>query len=187
MKTRSRKASLARKTIVQIITGSIAAYKSGDLVQSLRNEGARVICVLTESAKHFVTPLTLRAISGERVYDEFFAADLPYGVVHTSLAEEADLILVAPASADFIARLSAGFADDLASCVVLATKKPILMVPAMNDTMYENPLTQRNIKQLKAVGHVFVDPVVGKLVCGREAIGHVSDSATIVHTIQKLL
>src|SRR3989338_2293212 len=140
-----RKKRLPNKTILHILSGSIAAYKAGDLIQVLRDEGARVICVMTESAKHFVTPLVLRALSGEKVYHDFFSADTPYDVLHTSLSEEADAILISPASADFIARLAAGMADDLASCIVLAARRPIVIVPAMNDHMYTHPLTQRNL------------------------------------------
>ena len=179
--------SLNNKTIVHIVTGSIAAYKAGDLVQVLREAGARVICVLTACAKHFVTPLTLRALSGEAVYSDFFSAETPYGVIHTSLAEEADLVLIAPASANFIARLAAGLADDLASTIVLAADKPIVVVPAMNDHMLSHPLTQRNLKTLREIGYHIVDPIVGDLVCGKEALGHIADHADILQKTAFLL
>ena len=188
MKKPSLKAKkLHRKTILLVVTGSIAAYKAGDLVQQLRDEGARVICVMTESAKQFVTPLVLRAISGERVYHEFFATDTPYGVLHTSLAEEADTVLVAPASADFMARLACGMADDLASCIILATRKPVMLVPAMNDQMYTHSLTQENRAKLLRIGYKFVDPVRGHLVCGKEAIGHISEPDVVVRALSVLL
>lgn len=178
---------LPRKTILHILTGSIAAYKAGDLVEALCEEGARVICVMTESAKHFVTPLVLRAISGEKVYHDFFSAETPYDVLHTSLAEEADLVLVAPASADFIARLAAGMADDLASCIILATRRPVVIAPAMNDQMYAHPVTQQNMEKLRGIGYHFIAPVEGHLVCGKEAIGHIADTESVVHSLQKLL
>ena len=110
---KSKNQKLTGKTILHILSGSVAAYKSGDLIQLLRDQGARVICVMTSSAKHFVTPLVLRALSGNRVYqdEDFFSSDTPYDVLHTSLAEEADLILVSPASADLLARLAAGTAS----------------------------------------------------------------------------
>lgn len=186
-KANLKRKKLHPKTVLHIVTGSIAAYKAADLIQALREEGARVLCVMTESAKHFVTPLVLRAVSGERVYHEFFSPDSPYPVVHTSLAEEADLILIAPASADFIARLAAGLADDLASCVILAAKCPVVIVPAMNDGMYENPITQENIRKLRRVGYHFIDPVKGYLVCGKEAVGHISENSTIVDTLSEIL
>lgn len=189
MKTPSKRRpkSLSKKTIVHIVTGSVAAYKIGDLIQLFKGEGARVICVMTPSSKHFVTPLVLRALSGHRVYDEFFATDTPYDVLHTSLAEEADLVLVAPASADFIAKISLGMADDLASCILLATRKPVLIAPAMNDKMYEHPLTQENMVKLERVGYKFVHPVEGHLVCGTEAIGHIASDSTILEKVKSLL
>ncbi len=187
MKKPSPRKNLQNKTILHILTGSIAAYKAGDLIQLMRDEGAKVICVMTECAKGFVTPLTLRAISGQKVYQDFFSADTPYDVIHTSLAEEADLILVSPASANFIARLSAGMASDLASSIILATRRPVVIVPAMNDNMYQHPLTQRNLKQLKEVGYHFIGPVIGHLVCGKEAIGHIPEPADIIQNINTLL
>jgi phosphopantothenoylcysteine decarboxylase/phosphopantothenate--cysteine ligase len=166
------------------LTGSIAAYKAGDLIRDMRAEGARVICVMTECAKHFVTPLSLRALSGEYVYHDFFSAEAPYGVVHTSLVETSDAILAAPASANFIARLAAGFADDLASCLVLAADQPVWIAPAMNDRMYRHPITQANLQKLKDAGYHIIDPVEGRLVCGKEAVGHISDSETIIRSVE---
>lgn len=174
------KARLKHQTILLVITGSIAAYKIPDLIQALREEGARVVSVLTEAAKKFVTPLTLRAVTGEPVYDDFFTVHSPYDVIHTSLAELADLILVAPASANFIARLAAGFANDLASSILLAADRPVLLAPAMNDQMYRNPLTQENIQKLRKRGYQFIDPIEGRLICGKEALGHISEPGTIV-------
>lgn len=188
MKTSSPRAkSLKDKTVVHILTGSIASYKAGDLIQDLRQAGARVVCVMTECAKQFITPLTIRALSGEKVYHDFFSSELPYDVVHTSLAEEADLVLVAPASANFIARLAMGMASDLASSIILVTRRPIVIVPAMNDQMYTHPLTQKNIQTLKGIGYHFVDPVVGNLVCGKEAVGHISDTPSIIQRLEKLV
>lgn len=170
-----------------MITGSIAAYKIPDLIQALREEGARVVSVLTEAAKKFVTPLTVRAVSGEPVYDDFFTIHSPYDVIHTSLAELADLILVAPASANFIARIAAGLANDLASSIILAADRPILLAPAMNDQMYRNSLTQENIQKLKKLGCQFVDPIEGHLICGREALGHISEPEQITHRAVEIL
>lgn len=186
-KSNPKAKSLLRKTVLLLISGSIAAYKIGDLITLLRHQGARVVCVMTEPAKHFVTPLVLRALSGERVYQDFFSADTPYDVLHTSLAEEADVILGAPASADFIARLAAGMAGDLATCIVLAARKPVLLVPAMNDQMYSHPLTQQNIRRLREIGYHFVDPVRGHLVCGKEAMGHISEPGVIVKELSHLI
>lgn len=186
-KSRRERRNLEGITVLQIVTGSIAAYKSGDIIQTLRKEGARVLCVLTESAKKFVTPLTLRAISGQNVYDDFFTTTSPYDVIHTSLAEEADIILVAPASANFIARLAAGLADDLASCIVLAAQSPVVIAPAMNDRMFTHPLTQANIRKLKDIGYSFLEPIEGHLICGKEAIGHIVEDTTIVQELARIL
>lgn len=185
--SRQKAKNLARKTILHIISGSIAAYKAGDLIQELRESGARTVCILTEAAKKFVTPLTVRALSGEPVYHDFFSPDTEYAVLHTSLAEQADLILVAPASANFIARLAAGLADDLASCTVLASQAPVVIVPAMNDQMYRNPITQSNIQKLMDLGYQFVLPVEGHLVCGKEAIGHIAANETIIQLAERVL
>jgi phosphopantothenoylcysteine decarboxylase/phosphopantothenate--cysteine ligase len=172
-----------QRTLLLVITGSIAAYKIADLIQELREEGARVIPVLTEGGKKFVTPLTLRAVSGERVYDDLFTTHSPYDVIHTALADLADLILVAPASANFIARVAAGLAKDLASSIILAAERPVLFAPAMNDQMFRNPLTQENIQKLKRVGYRFVDPIQGYLICGREALGHIAEPQTITNSV----
>lgn len=180
-------AKLNSKKVLLIITGSIAAYKIPDLIQALREEGARVTCVLTEAGKKFVTPLTVRAVSGEPVYDDFFTTHSPYDVIHTSLAEWADLILVAPASANFIARLAAGFANDLGTSIILAADRPVLLAPAMNDQMYQHSLTQENIQKLHKVGYQFVDPVEGYLICGREALGHIAEPETITRRVVETL
>ena len=177
----------SNKTVLLIVTGSIAAYKVPDLIQSLRQSGARVICVLTEAARKFVTPLTVRAVSGEPVYDDFFTAHSPYDVIHTALGELADLILVAPASANFIARIAGGQANDLASSIILAADRPVLLAPAMNDHMYQHPLTQENIQKLKRIGYRFIDPIEGYLICGKEALGHVSDPQTITDRVAEIL
>ncbi len=183
MKAVGAKGRLKRKTLLLIITGSIAAYKIADLIQELREEGARVIPVLTDAGKKFVTPLTLRAVSGEPVYDDLFTTHAPYDVIHTALAEEADLILVAPASANFIARVAGGLAGDLASSILLAAERPVLFAPAMNDQMFRNPLTQENIQKLKRIGYRFVDPIQGYLICGREALGHIAEPHTITNSV----
>ena len=174
---------LRNKTVLLVVTGSIAAYKIPDLIQALREEGARVLSVLTEAGKKFVTPLVVRAVSGQPVYDDLFTPHSPYDVIHTSLAEQADLILVAPASANFIARLATGLANDLATSIILAAERPVILAPAMNDQIYRNPLTQENILKLKKLGYRFVDPVEGYLICGKEALGHIAEPQTIASAV----
>ena len=177
----------SHKTVLQILTGSIAAYKAPDLIKGMKAEGMRVVCVMTQAAHEFVTPTVLRTVSGERVYSEMFPKDTPFGVLHTSLADLADLVLVAPATANFIAKLATGISDDLASCICLATRKPILIVPAMNDGMYLHPITQKNIAQLKALGYYFLDPIEGELACGRVGVGHITTDESIRAAIQDIL
>lgn len=175
------------KKIVHILSGSIAAYKTPEVSDKLRQSGCDVTCVLTAAAKKFVTIDTLRALSGNPVYDDMWSLESPHDVLHTALADSADLILVAPASADFLARAAAGMANDLASCVLLAATCPVLWAPAMNDNMYKNPITQANIEKLKKYGHFFIDPIEGHLVCGRTALGHIADIETILKAVNRTL
>ena len=186
-KPKARVKRLSNRTILHILTGSIATYKIPDLIKMMREEGARAVCVQTACAKEFVTETVLRTVSGERVYSEMFPKDAPFSVLHTSLADQPDLVLIAPASANFIARLAAGIADDLASCVALATRKPILIAPAMNDNMYTHPLTQRNIAQLRAIGHQFIDPIEGDLACGYVGVGHIAPHEAILESVVGIL
>lgn len=187
LRSKPRAKKLSGKTVLHILTGSIAAYKTPDLIKRMRNEGARVVCVMTSSAKEFVTPTVLRIASGERVYSEMFPQDAPFGVLHTSLADLPDLVLVSPATANFIAKMATGISDDLASCLTLATTRPILVVPAMNDNMYQHPVTRKNIAQLKALGYHFTDPVEGDLACGRVGIGHIASEEDILASVQTIL
>jgi phosphopantothenoylcysteine synthetase/decarboxylase len=187
LKSRPKARKLSGKTVLHILTGSIAAYKTPELIKKMRGEGARVVCVMTACAKEFVTPTVLRTVSGERVYSEMFPQDAPFGVLHTSLADLPDVVLVSPATANFIAKMATGISDDLASCLILAARKPILVAPAMNDNMYLHPVTQKNIAQLKALGYQFVDPTEGDLACGRVGIGHIAPEEAILASVQNIL
>ena len=184
-KAKARK--ISGRTVLHILTGSIAAYKAPELIKKMKDEGARVVCVMTSCAKEFVTPTVLRTVSGERVYSEMFPQDAPFGVLHTSLADLPDLVLISPATANFIAKMATGISDDLASCLVLATRKPILVAPAMNDNMYMHPMTQKNIAQLKALGYHFVDPIEGDLACGRVGVGHIASEESIFASVKSIL
>ncbi len=187
LKSKLKAKKLSGKTVLHILTGSIAAYKAPDLIKQMKSAGARVVCVMTRCAGEFVTPTVLRAVSGERVYSEMFPQDTPFGVLHTSLADMPDMVLVSPATANFIAKMATGISDDLPSCLALATRKPILIVPAMNDQMFLHPITQRNIAQLKALGYHFVDPVEGDLACGRVGVGHIASDEAILASTQSIL
>lgn len=170
------------KKILVCVTGSIAVYRVCDLLGELRKKGLHLTCALTKGALQFITPLTLRSLCGGKVYTDLFQEY--EGVLHTTLADESDLILVMPASANVIARLASGFADDLVTCTILASKAKVLVVPAMNDNMYRHPATQENMKKLKDFGYEFVEPVKGPLVCGREDIGHIASLEAILSRIQ---
>lgn len=187
LRSKPRAKRLSGKTVLHILTGSIAAYKAPELIKRIKAEGARVVCVMTSCAKEFVTPTVLRTVSGERVYSEMFPQDAPFGVLHTSLADLPDLVLISPATANFIAKMATGISDDLPSCLVLATRKPILIAPAMNDNMYTHPITQKNMAQLKALGYHFADPVEGYLACGRMGVGHIASEDTILAAVAHIL
>src|SRR6201997_1530459 len=166
---------LQAKRILLIIGGGIAAYKSLDLIRRLRERGAAVRCILTRAAQEFVTPLAPGALAGERAFTDLFDAAGEFDVGHIRLARETDLIVVAPATADLMAKMAGGHADDLASTVLLATDKPVLIAPAMNPRMWEHPATRRNLAQLTADGVATIGPNEGDMAergergVGREA------------------
>jgi phosphopantothenoylcysteine decarboxylase / phosphopantothenate---cysteine ligase len=159
----------AAKRVLLIIGGGIAAYKSLDLIRRLQDRGADVRCVLTAAAQQFVTPLAAGALSGERAYTDLFDPQSEFDVGHIRLARDADLIVVAPATADLIAKMATGRADDLAGAILLATDKPVLLAPAMNPQMWAAKATQRNLGQLRADGVHFVGPNSGEMAERGEA------------------
>ena len=176
-----------QKTILLGVTGSIAAYKSGDIIRRLMDEGLKVSVVMTKEAENFITPLTLSSLSGQQVYRSMFSDDVAWTMPHIRLAKEADLILIAPATANIIAKIACGMADDLLTCVVLATKAPILIAPAMNVEMYHNTRVQNNYAQLKKQGVQFIEPVAGKLACGDVGEGHLASEEDILKAVVKIL
>lgn len=175
------------KTILLCITGSIAAYRACDLLRDLKSEGAHVFCLMTEAAARFVTPLTFHSLSGNPVYSDPFSSQEDWNVLHTTLADQADLILIAPATADIIARLAHGFANDLVTSVILASRAKVMIVPAMNDNMFAHTITQENITKLETVGYQFVSPIEGDLVCGRVGMGHIQENSVILNSVFKTL
>lgn len=171
---------LANKRIVLGVTGSIAAYKSADLVRRLREQGAEVQVVLTRAGAEFITPLTLQALSGRAVRTQFLDAEAEAAMGHIALARWADLILVAPASADLIARLAQGRADDLLGALCLATAAPLAIAPAMNRQMWAHPATRANVSTLRERGvHVF-GPAAGDQACGENGPGRMVEPADLV-------
>lgn len=172
-----------KKNILLIITGSIAAYKSLELISLLRKNGVGVRCVLTKAGAEFVTPLSLAALTENAVYDDLWSLKDEAEMGHIRLSREADLLVVTPASANIIAKMAAGFADDLASAVLLASNKPILLAPAMNTQMWNNAATKRNIKQLQVDGVKIIEPESGTLACGEVGVGKLADVEAIFQTI----
>lgn len=174
---------MAQKTILLIVTGSIAAYKSLDLIRKIRSGGVAVRCVLTKAAQQFVTPFAASALSENPVYDDLWSLKDESEMGHIRLSREADLVVVAPASADIIAKMAAGLADDLASATLLASNKPIVVAPAMNTQMWNNPATQRNIKQLQKDGVKIIAPASGELACGEVGVGKMAEVDVIAQEI----
>lgn len=170
--------------ILVISTASIAAVKTPDLVSQLKKRGHNVTCVLTESAQNFVTADSLSYLSGNKTHVDMFDAADENKMAHISLARENDLIVVAPASADFLAKMAHGFCNDLASTICLATDKEIIAAPAMNTVMYKKPATQRNIKTLKSDGVFFIEPEKGTLACGEKGVGRMAEVERIITVIE---
>ena len=178
---------LTDKTIVLGITGSIAAYKAADIASRLTKEGARVEVVMTEAATWFIAPLTLSSITGRGVVTDMFEPDSQHTIEHVALGEAADVVVIAPATASLIAKLAAGIADEMPALIVLATKAPIILAPAMHANMYENSITQENLAKLKARGFVIVEPEYGRLASGGVGRGRLADTDKIVGTIKQVL
>ncbi|QIB33773.1 bifunctional phosphopantothenoylcysteine decarboxylase/phosphopantothenate--cysteine ligase CoaBC [Ancylobacter pratisalsi] len=179
---------LADKRILLIIGGGIAAYKSLDLIRRLRERGARVRVVMTGAAQHFVTPLAVGALAHDRVFTELFDRDAEHDIGHIRLSREADLVIVAPATADLMAKMAHGLADDLASAVLLASDTPTLLAPAMNPRMWSNPATHRNVTRLGEDGAAFVGPNAGAMAeRGEDGPGRMAEPLEIVAAAEKLL
>ena len=171
------------KRIVVGVTGGIAAYKAAELVRLLGKQGADVQVAMTEGATHFVTPTTFQALSGKPVYVDQWDARMPNAMAHIDLSRRADLILVAPASADFLARVANGMADDLLATMVLARDCPLLVAPAMNRQMWENPATQRNVGQLVDDGVAILGPASGEQACGETGPGRMLEADEILEQV----
>ena len=174
---------LAGKNILLIISGGIAAYKSLDLIRRMRERGASVTPVMTQAASEFVTPLSVSALAGVQVYQDLFDLTAESDMGHIQLSRSADLIVVAPASADLMAKMANGLANDLASTLLLATDTPVLIAPAMNVRMWDHPATQRNLAQLVADGVHIVGPNPGDMACGEYGLGRMSEPLEIIDAI----
>ena len=176
---------LTGKKIVVGVTGGIAAYKACDLVSRLKKRGAQVRVVLTEHACQFVQPLSFETLSGNPAYTDSF--DRKYEIEHVALAKWADLMLIAPATANCMAKMACGIADDLLSTTCLAVRCPVLVAPAMNSAMWRNPATQANLELLRSWGLRFVGPEAGRLACGDDDVGRMSEPEQIVKAVEAIL
>ena len=179
--------SLADKRILLIVSGGIAAYKSLELIRLLRRAGTAVRCVLTEGGAQFVTPLSLQALSEEKVYTDLFSLTDESEMGHIQLSRAADLVVVVPASADILARMAAGLASDLATTLLLATDKPVLVAPAMNVRMWSHPATVANMVTLRAHGVTVVEPEEGAMACGEWGPGRLAEPPVILAHIEAML
>lgn len=175
------------KRVLLIVAGGIAAFKSLDLIRRLRERGASVRCVLTEAGAKFVTPLSLQALTEDKVYSDMFSLTDESEMGHIQLSRDADLLVVAPATANILARMAAGMADDLAATVLLATDKPVLAAPAMNVRMWTHAATVANVETLKKRGVAFVGPNEGAMACNEFGPGRMSEPLEIVAAIEALL
>ena len=175
---------LLEKKILLVICGGISAYKSLEIIRSLKKKGAKVKTILTKSAKEFVTPLSVSSLSKEKVYDDLFNAENEAEMDHISLSRWSDVILVAPATANTISKLSAGSSDDLASTVILASDKDIFLTPAMNVRMWEHPSTKENLNKLKNFGYKIIGPEIGDMACGEFGEGKMTEPNEIIKKIE---
>jgi len=175
------------KKIVLGVTGGIAVYKAAELASKLTQDGAMVEVVMTEAATKFVSPLTFKTLTHIKVITDMFTSPIEYDETHVSIAEATDAVVIAPATANTIAKLAAGMADNMLTGVVLATRAPVIIAPAMNVNMWENPVTQENINKLKSRGFIIVEPGYGRLASGKMGRGRLADIEVILGTIKQVL
>lgn len=178
---------LSGKTVILGVTGGIAAYKAADLASKLTQANATVKTIMTESATEFITPLTFRNLTGQPVVTDMFDLDSEYSVEHIALAEAADVVVIAPATANIIAKIACGIADDSLTTTVLATEVPIIIAPSMNDNMYKNTVTQENLAKLKDRNFIIVEPEHGRLASGKIGTGRLADTGKILDAVKLTL
>lgn len=174
---------MSKKTVVLGVTGGIAAYKALDIVSSLKKNNIDVKVIMTENATEFVTALSFQALSSNEVITDMFKEPKVFEIAHISLAKSADLVVVAPATANIIGKVASGIADDMLTTTIMATKAPVVFAPAMNTNMYENKILKENIKKLKSYGMEFIEPASGRLACGDVGNGKLADTNEIVEII----
>ncbi len=178
---------LAGREIIVAVCGGIAAYKSADLVSKLVQQGAGVTVCMTAAAKAFVTPLTFQTLSARRVHDDIFDPHEPADTQHIALTEKAELMVVAPATANMMAKVACGVCDDLVSLMISAAACPVVFAPAMNNRMWAHPVTQRNVSLLNELGYFFIGPDEGWLACRNVGAGRMSNPPTIVDEVVRMM
>lgn len=176
-----------RKRVLLGVTGGIAAYKAAQLTSALVSSGLDVVVIMTDSATEFVTPLTFETLSKNRVITDMFSREFPYEVKHVSLAKSSDLVLIAPATANFIGKIANGIADDMLTTTYMASKAIKVICPAMNDAMYSDEAFRRNMDKLHTLGALFVEPECGRLACGDEGMGRLASPEKILSFVLELL
>ena len=174
---------MAKNKVVLGVTGSIAAYKAAEIARRLLEKNLNVSVVMTKEAEKFITPLTFVGLTGEKVYTDLFNDNDGSEMPHIKLAQEAQVLLIAPATANVIGKLANGLADDLLTCIAIATPAQILIAPAMNVEMYKNKIVQENCAKLKKIGVRFIEPIDGKLACGMFGQGHIASEDDIVKAV----
>ena len=178
---------MRHKEIILGVTASIAVYKACDILRRLQESGFNLTVVMTPEAKELISAQIFQSLSGNKVYSQMFHDVDYYQIEHISLAQKADLILIAPATANIIAKLACGICDDLLTCLTVASKAKILIAPAMNENMYNNRIVQENIRKLKQQGFVFLGPRRGKLACGKTGMGCLASVEDIVKAVKRHL
>ncbi len=176
-----------KKNVILGVTASIAIYKACELVRILKELKISPTVVMTKEAQELIRPLTFKTLSGQRVYTDLFSQESEWDEYHISLAQKASLIVIAPATANIIAKLAAGICDDLLSSTIIASKARVLIAPAMHEAMFEHPVTQENIARLKKIGYQFIGPVRGKLASGDVGLGRFADVRDIANKIKQLI
>ena len=171
------------KNVIYGVTGSIAAFKAATIVSRLKSQDFDITVIMTKSSQNFISPLTFRTLSKNKVITDIFIEDNDYDPQHVSIADKADIVVIAPATANIIGKLASGIADDALTSIVMASNAPVLIAPAMEERMYTNSITQRNIRVLQEVGYKFLGPEKGRLASGRTGVGRMADTELIIQSI----
>lgn len=175
------------RNIILGVTASIALYKACDIVSKLKTQAFSVTVVMTKEAEELIKPIVFQSLSGNRVYRGLFSEPDAWQIEHVALAQKADLILVAPATANIIGKIASGICDDLLTCIICATKAAVLIAPAMNENMYSNKVVQENIRKLKSFGYKFIEPRKGRLACGKVGVGCLAEVEDIIKDVKRNL